>query len=172
VAAVHELAATDVISYTNINMATATLHENLAEPFDAGYFMGVVDSMVAHDLRKDSTWQSVATYKDSVPWLLNGELGEAYGVRWARTTQSWRHAIDSYTYSATGAVHVVPIFGADALAMYTLEGEGNHIIVVSGPDKSDPLDQFDDIGWKVINAVKTQNALSSVLLLCGASAMA
>lgn len=172
VAAVHDLAASDVISYTNINMALATLQENEAVPMDHGYFVGVVDSMVAHDLRNDSDWKNVATYKDDVKWLLNGELGEAYGIRWVRTTQPWRHAVNSYTYSASGAVHVVPIFGAEALAMFTLEGQGNHIIVVTGPDKTDPLDQFQTIGWKIINAVKTENAFNSVRLLCGASALA
>jgi hypothetical protein len=171
-AAVHDIAATDVISYTNINMALATLQDNEAEPLDHGYFVGIVDSMVAYDLRKDTDWKNVATYKDDVKWLLNGELGTAYGIRWVQTTQPWRHAINSYQYSATGAVHVVPIFGKDAIRMLTLKGQGKHIIVVTGPDKSDPLDQFETIGWKVINAVKTVNAFGSVLLLCGATAMA
>lgn len=168
----HDIAATDVISYTNINMALAALQENDAEPMDHGYFVGIVDSMVAHDLRKDSDWKNVALYKDDVKWLLNGELGTAYGIRWVQTTQPWRHAINSYQYSATGAVHVVPIFGKDAIRQLTLKGQGKHIIMVTGPDKYDPLDQFETVGWKVINAVKTVNGFSSVLLLCGASALA
>jgi hypothetical protein len=170
--AVKDIGATDVISYTNINMALASLQENECEPFDNGYYIGILDSMVAYDLRKDTDWKAVATYKDDVKWLLNGELGTAYGIRWVQTTQPWRHAVNSYQYSATGAVHCVPIFGADAIRMLTLKGQGNHIIMVTGPDKSDPLDQFQTVGWKVINAVKTVNAFGSVLLLCGATAMA
>lgn len=172
IACCHDLAATDVISYSNINMCLATLQQNLAEPFDHGYFVGIVDSEVARDLRADSDWKNVAVYKDNVKWLLNGELGEAYGIRWVRTTQPWRHAIDSYTYSASGLVHVVPIFGAQALGVLELSGQGKHIIAVEGPSKSDPLDMYQTIGWKVTNAVRTLNAFNSVLLLCGATALA
>ena len=172
IACAHDIGASDVLSYTNINMALAALQENEAEPMDHGYFVGIVDSMVSHDLRKDSDWKNVALYKDDVKWLLNGELGTAYGIRWVQTTQPWRQAIDSYQYSATGAVHIVPIFGADAIRMLTLKGQGNHIITVKGASKSDPLDQYETIGWKVINAVKTVNAFASVRLMCGASALA
>ena len=153
-------------------MALAALQSNEAVAMDHGYFVGIVDSMVAHDLRKDSDWKNVALYKDDVKWLLNGELGTAYGIRWVQTTQPWRQAIDSYQYSGTGAVHIVPIFGADAIRQLTLKGQGNHIIMVTGPDKSDPLDQFQTVGWKVINAVKTVNAFASVRLMVGASALA
>lgn len=167
----HDIGASDVISYTNINMALASLQENEAVAFDHGYYVGIVDSMVAHDLRKDSDWKNVALYDDDVKWLLNGELGTAYGIRWVQTTQPWRQAIDSYQYSTTGAVHSVPIFGADAMRQLTLKGQGKHIIMVTGPDKSDPLDQFQTVGWKVINAVKTVNAFASVRLMVGASAL-
>lgn len=167
---VHDIGATDVISATNINMALRVLQQNHAAPAQGNYFVGIVDPYVAYDLRKDSTWVNLSTYKDSVDNIYTGEIGELYGIRWLMTTQPWRHAVDAYTYSETGAVHVVPIFGAKAFGMMELSGQGKHIIAVKGPSKYDPLDMYQTIGWKVINAVKTLNAFNSCLLLVGATA--
>lgn len=169
VVGVHDQLGTDIITSTNVLLSLTALRDNHAAPLKGGYYIGVVDPYVAADLMRDTDWKNVQTYKDQTMGIFKGEIGQLWGIRWIMTTQPWRHALNSYQYSSTGAVHVVPIFGRQALAAIDLEGQGKHMIVITADSKSDPLRQHITVGWKFVHAARTMNAFYSVKLLCAAT---
>ena len=150
------------ISNTNIGYALRTLRDNKAAPIKKGNYIGIVDPYVEMDLLADTTFVDRGKYADSEKSLYNGEIGRWKGITWLRATQPWRQAVNSYQYAAAGAVHVVPIMGAEALGCIDLKSQGQHIIIHKDKTKEDALDQYFTIGWKFINVVK-------VILMCSAA---
>jgi hypothetical protein len=170
IAGTKDLGATDIPTSTNLKYCLRVLQDNKAQPISGRYYIGILDPFTHMDLMADTNWLNVQTYKDSTKGIFKGEVGSIWGIRFIMTTQPWRQAVASYQYSATGAVHVIPIMGREALAAIDLQGQGKHMIVHNEGSKSDPLDMYSTVGWKFINAARTLNALFSVNLFCGATA--
>lgn len=114
-------------------------------PKIGGAYVAVHGPQVCRDIRNDGDWIQIREYADPQS-LINGEVGMMDGVRFVQTTEPARVANTGaqYTYNASGTTFVTPIFGADAFGVSSLEEQSPYapnVAIVTGRDKSDPLDQ-------------------------------
>ena len=197
VVSAHSISATDVLTTAYIRSAVATLRQNKAQPFNGGYYVGILCPETEKGLMSDTTWTAVMEYRDrpeiKVNGLFAGEVGEWGGVRWIRHTLPYRFPIAAlgtagYTYgvgpfdpanalytnySSSGSVYATFILGKNAFGVSTLGGENylkpGIIIKQSGPqDTSNPLNRFSTVGYALPIAVKGLNPMFAVQMWSGA----
>lgn len=121
-------------------------------PKIGGAYVAVHGPQVCRDIRNDGDWIQIREYADPSS-LLNGEIGMMDGVRFVQTTDPARVANTGaqYTYAAAGTTFVTPIFGEGAFGVSDLGEQSPYspqVRIVTGPDKSDPLDQKILVGFK------------------------
>lgn len=172
VIATKNLSATDIIATADLKRARRALTWNRAKHFTGGFFVMVVDPDVLYDISSDSTWVDLQKYKESERGIFKHEVGKLWGIKVVEATQPYRQAVTDYSYSESGAVHVVPIFGKQAIAMAELSSQSQQMIFKKPGknDTSNPLNMFSTVGWKFAAAAKVLNAQYSVNIFCGATA--
>lgn len=153
--------ATDILD-------AATLLKVRKAPRIGGSYVYVVSPQIARDLmagaNSNTTWANVSSYS-AKEQLFNGEIGRLYGVRVVETTQAYRSAGTQATtapasqYSESGVVFTSHMLGRNAFGIPDLKTMGSpmapQVYVVTGADKSDPLNQIKAIvSWKTFWAVQ------------------
>lgn len=164
------IAASDILTSTEIRKAVRTLKKNNAMPFEDGYFIGKVGPDTVYDLMADTTWVNSHTYKDGVN-LYDGEIGRLFGARFIECSSNQK------TEASTVTVYSNFIHGQQAFGAVSLEGapkaskdEGrgrrNMQLIIKqdggNNDTSNPLSLYFTIGWKFLDALATLNATWSV----------
>lgn len=154
-AALTAVAASDVLSSTEVRKAVRTLKKNNAITYGDGYFLGKLGPDTVYNLQADgTTWINVATYKDSAKEIYTGEVGKLFGVRFIEASSN------QYNESSTTTVYSNFIHGQEAFATVDLDGSNSELIIKVS-DKSDtgnPLNMFMTAGWKATFATKTLNS--------------
>jgi N4-gp56 family major capsid protein len=158
------------LSTTNIGLAQRDLVNNKAMPFSDGYFAAVISPYPSADFKQNSTWVNAASYSN-VNELYKGEIGRWYGFRFVETTQPYRDGVTGVAASFTGGAMFHNLFlGRNAFG-HTEVGGGDKIMhVLTGADKSDPLDMNTLVGWKQVFADKAITAPHVVDVVTGATA--
>lgn len=171
VIATTNLASTDVVTDNDLKRARRALKWNNAKPFSGGFFVMVVDPDVLYDIQAATAWLTMQEYRTDRTEIFKGEIGKLWGIKVVEATQPYRQGTTDYSYSATGAIHVVPVFGKEAIAMAELSSQTQQLIFKKpGPgDTSNPLNMYSSVGWKFTAAAKTLNAQYSVNIFCGAT---
>ena len=133
-----------------------------------GSFVLAVGPQTTRDLmagaNSNTTWADVSKYS-AAQQLFNGEIGKLYGVRVVEHTEPYRSAATApgaapaTNYSSTGVVFSAHMFGRNAYGVSDLATIGSpkspKVLVVTGADKSDPLNQVSAIvSWKTYWAAK------------------
>jgi N4-gp56 family major capsid protein len=123
-------------------------------------YVAVVSPNPGFDIRLDKDYFIAAGVRGNNEGLFNGELGSWYGVKIVEATQPWREATGGAegTFSSTGGIYATIVTGSEAVGMVNLASQNitrPRLIVKSGADKSDQLDQFTSVGWKSFFKVKT-----------------
>ena len=165
-AALSNANAADKLTHTNLSYAQRELKENSALPYEGGFFCALVDPYSEFDFfASDSTFQGLA--QQSRPRdLEDGVITRWMGIELKRQQGGWRSAVNSdSTYSATGAVRVIPIFGKNAFGAVDLAGQGNKIHVMGWKDLGQEIPKYATIGWEIMFAQKMLNSCWAVGLM-------
>jgi hypothetical protein len=165
-----DLAATDVLTTSLIRRAQRDLKNARALRFGQ-YYAAVVNPDTVMDFGSDTTWVNAGSYSN-ITQLWEGEIGRWWGHRFVESTLPGRESTSGTEDVNSGAVYHNLFLGRNAFGHTDLEGGANNkkIYVVTGEDKTDPLDQYTIVGWKQYFANKALNARWAVSVMTGASA--
>lgn len=152
-----------VIELEDLDKAATLLKENRAPTFAGGNYIAVVSPRLAYDIRGDSKWINVATYSDREK-IYNGEVGKLWNVKVVEATN-----VKEFDHnSGSGNGHACFVFGKEFAGTVKLAGSSSpmkpSLIINSKPDKSDPLQQFITVGYKMYAAAKVLNPKYGVLI--------
>ena len=144
------------INATDLLDAATSLKIQKAMPL-GGNFVAVCAPQVCRDIMNDGDWLEAHKYANPES-ILRGEAGRIHGVRVVETTVPYQAATgDQYTYSSSGTVFGTAVLGADAFGIPNLASQSPFspsIIITSGADKNDPLNQVTTIGFKIFLTAK------------------
>lgn len=162
--------SSDVLSTSLIRRAQRDLKNARALRFGR-YYAAMLNPDTFMDFASDTTWVNAGQYSD-ITSLWNGEVGRWFGFRFVETTLPGREDCDGTENVDNGAVYHNLFLGRNAFGHTNLEGGANNkkIYVVTGEDKTDPLDQYTIVGWKQYFANKALNARWCVSVMTNASA--
>lgn len=158
------VAASDVLSASEIKKAVRTLEGNAAMRYDDGFFMGKIQPYTWYDLVGDSTWVNAKTYSD-VKDLYMGEVGELFGVRFVMSNNG--HSAASTVTVYTNFIHGKESFGVIDLAT---DSPKLYIKTPGAQDTSNPADRYSTIAWAGSYVAKTLNDKWIITLKTGATA--
>lgn len=158
------------LSSTDALDAVTNLKINRA-PLINGSYAAAVPVQCARDLMRDATWLAVKEYSDKQD-LYNGELGKMYGCRFVSHTNPWVEDEAEGTYDAVlsggsntnSLVYSTLFFGDQAFGIPDLGGSAAsgspmapQVIITDKADKSDPLNQTINVGFKTFWGTKILN---------------
>lgn len=150
------VAATDVLTVTEIRKAVRTLKKNHANQFRSGpdgssrrpHWICICSPDATYDLQSDQLWQDVSKYSNAEQ-IYDGEIGRLFGVVFVE-------ASNAPTLSAAGAssadLQQTIIFGEEAYGTIDINGSGSIRSIVKpkgSAGSADPLDQISTVGAKV-----------------------
>lgn len=161
------VAATDVMTSTEIKKAVRTLKNANAKPLEGGYFILIVDPDVAYDLQGDTLWQDVSKYNGGEA-IIKGEIGKICGVKVIETTNTAKG-----TGASSAVVHKCMLIGKDAYGVVDVENGATPEMIVKGfgsAGTADPLDQRATAGYKLFMTAVRLNEAAMIRIECGASA--
>lgn len=101
---------------------------------------------------------------------VSGAINRVLGLDFVLTTEGYRENV-SGVYSATGAVHVCPVFGKNAYATTRLNGAGRSpdgIVMEIKPDPS-PITRYHTLAWSVYRTCMVKSGLAGMRIMFGAS---
>jgi N4-gp56 family major capsid protein len=162
--------AKTALSVKSIMHAVKTLRANDAEPFDDGYFVGVVHPEVVYQLETDPSWQSWNQYTNPQA-MYKGEIGKIGGVRFLASTNAPSYALTGDTLgTGSGDMYGTIIVGKHAYGVTevgTKKSKGYQLFVKhpSPGNTADPVDQKHTIGFKTTMAAKILNKSAGVIVL-------
>lgn len=156
-----------VLTGNDVKKAVRTLRNNKAKPMADGYYIGFIDPYCAYDLMQDTLWQDVSKYSNKEN-IEKGEIGKIHGVKFIDNT-------NAFTATNTNSVTVrgTLIIGQDAYGVVDVEGSRKpKLLVKYAKDSggSDPLEQRNTIGWKVLYTAKRLQELAMVRIESGFTA--
>ena len=163
---------TALLTASNMRTAQRDLKNNRALPFGQ-YYAAILSPDTTADAMGDSTWVNAQQYS-AIEQLWKGEIGRWFGFRFVETTQPGREDSDGTENAVTapyGAVYHNLFMGRNSFGHTELEGGANDrkIYVNTGPDKTDPLDQYTIVGWKQYFANKALTAPWCVSVMSAAT---
>lgn len=160
------VAASDVLTATEIRKAVRTLRKAKAKMFDDGFYHAIVPTSAVYDLRADSVWTAVNTYVSTDNYK-QWALGALHGVKFMETN-------NESTESSTVTVYHTFVFGKNAYGIVDIGSSSSPKMIVKTPgaqDTSNPLNMYSSIGWKVdAFAAKVLNSAWLVTIKTGATA--
>lgn len=162
------VAASDVLSATEIRKAVRTLENNKARKYQGrASYIGKIGPYTKYDLMGDTTWVNAKTYSD-VTDLYKGEIGELYGVRFL-SSPNQKKELSAGVSNAT--VYSNFIHGSDAFGTIDLEGDKPQLYIIphTNIDSGNTAGRFSTVAWATAYVVKTLNANWLVNVKTGAS---
>ena len=144
--------------------AVTKLKVNRANPVSGGHYVCVTSPQVLSDIMKINEWLNAAQYSN-VGELYKGEVGSLYGAKFVMTTNPFISGIanaeddDRFDYDNSGGgglgtgkdVHASLFLGQQAYGVPDLGTQSPFspkVIITDEADKSDPLNQVTNVGFK------------------------
>ena len=163
------LTAADVVTSRDIRKGVRTLKNNLAMPFEDGYYIALVNPNVTFDLQDDEDWKKVSQNQDKLN-IYSGEVAKLFGCHFIETTNA-----KVFEGAGEGGADVasIIILGRYAFGYSSLTGANPRVIIKphGSAGTADPLDQLATVGWKMDGfAVKMLQHEYAVRIECGMSA--
>ena len=162
-----------LIAVSDIRRCAGELRRRNVPTFDGQNYVGIINPVVAEDLRADSTWQNWHQYVTPEN-LYAGEIGRVEGVRFVETTQTPVSAglgnglAISVAAGASALAYGTNVFGRGYYGVTELDG-GIKTFLVQGASKSDPLNQSTTYGWKAHFTAKVLNVSAGLTLWTGSN---
>lgn len=179
-----------VLEVRDLDKAATLLHERRAPTFEGGCYIAVVSPRQAYDLRQDNDWKNVSTYSDREK-IYSGEIGKLYNVKVVVHTNAkavtgdvdWNYdgdvldTVDGVAESGHGfTFDTAFVIGRECLGTIKLAGSNSpmapKLVYNDKPDKSDPLNQFNIVGWKAYYASMCLNTDFGVMIRSQQNALA
>ncbi|MDI3298268.1 MAG: N4-gp56 family major capsid protein [Bacillota bacterium] len=140
-------------------------------PVDGENYVAIVHPAVVYDLQGDTEWLEANKYANPQN-IFRGELGRLHGVRFIETTQApiWAGAGGG---TPAADVYGTIVFGKEAFGTPLIQGAAQPRVIVhpaGSGGTSDPLDQLNTVGWKVMYACVRLNESAIVRIESTASA--
>ena len=151
----------NILNCKKVLAIAQTLKKKGTPKFSGGYYIAVLTPEQVYDLQQDPTWKDLNVHNRGGKSLYKNEIGEIHGVKILETTVGWVEGETEDTRDMTGNIFTGLFLGRDALGAVDLAGAPSarkpKFIHVRGADKTDPLDQFQTVGWKGYFAQKLLN---------------
>ena len=159
------LAATDVVTGTDLAKATTKLRSLNAKTISQGCYIGVAHSFVAGDIRNSSSglWLDANKYTTNET-ILNGETGKLQGIRIVETSN-----ID--TFASTTTVYPLYVIGEGAYGVTDWQAMETYFKPVGAAGSADPLNQRATVGAKISFAAKILQNNALLRIESGATAV-
>lgn len=166
--ALHNGYFSTVATIGHIRQCVTHLKNMNAIPFEGGNFRSVIDPLISDQIRRDSQFSTWMAFSNRGA-MEKGRLGIIERVEFEESTEAMTVAVLASAWSATyvqngGTLHGTLIFGKGAYGVTKLAGKDAKIEVVTGADKSDPLNQRTYIGYKIGMAAKVLNPSGGIIL--------
>lgn len=156
-------ASEQVVELKDLDKAASILKENRAPTFPGGHYIAAVSPRLSYDLRSDDKWINVASYSDKEK-IYNGEIGKFFNVKVVEHTNPKEFDHNSGTSNG----HACFVFGKEFAGTVKLAGSSSpmkpQLIINDKPDKSDALNQYISVGYKLYVAAKVLNPKYGVLI--------
>lgn len=152
---------------SHVRRTVTQLKKLNAMPFDDGNYRGIVHPIVSDYIRSDSNFATWMAYTNRAA-MEKGQLGVIEKVLFDESSNAITVAVLASTWSTVyaslgGTLYGTLVFGKGAYGVTKLGGKDAKVSVVSGPDKSDPLNQITFIGYKIGIAAKILNPSAGML---------
>ena len=158
-----------------VNHAASRLKRLNVKPFPDGYYVWITHPLAAAQLMAETgtAGQWLDVYKYATPEnIYAGEIGRYKGFRFieAGTATSARYgSVYIGTSQSTSATSVCAVyntaFGQGHFGITEMDGGINTFVKTSNPyDKSDPLNQYSTVGYKITLAAKLLNVSAGVVV--------
>lgn len=166
---------------TSCRMTTAVIRNAVTKlkvanvkPLSGEDYILVCSPQTSARLRTDSVWQNANQYSGVyADKIFRGEAGRIEGARVVETTNLGPGNGTGYYASSTAgnvfvstadtSVYFSILLGAGAIGITEMNG-GLQTYTVAGADKSDPLNQKTQYGWKITYVPKTLNYSCGVVI--------
>lgn len=166
-AALTAIAASDVLSASEIRKGVRTLKNNKARAYSGGNYSWVMKTgpFPAYDLMGDSTFVQADTYDNAAKNIYRGDLGILYGTRF------WESPVQKTT-SSTTTVYSNFLHGSDAFGCVDLEADKPQLYIIphTKVDSGNPAGRFSLVSWATSYVCKTLNASWLLDIKTGATA--
>lgn len=140
-----------------VRKATLALQKKNVMPMADGKFVGYAHPNALYIMKKDPSWLDWNQYQNSKSTMYTNEVGDIWGVRWIMSNLCPRYAVTAHS------VNVSFIFGQEAFGCTEAMG-GIQFYVVTGADKSDPVDTVTKVSYKITAAAAALNPSAGVIL--------
>ena len=155
-----------VPAIAGIRKTVTVLKQLAAVPFEDGNYRGIVHPYVSDYIRGDSNFATWMAYTNRAA-MEKGKLGVIEKVLFEESQTAFNVPLGGSVWSgavSTGSVFGTLIFGKGAYGVTKLRGQDVKVSVVSGADKSDPLNQRTYIGYKMAFTAKILNPSAGAIL--------
>jgi len=152
----------------HIRQCVTALKTLNAIPFENNLYKGIIHPVESDFIRRDSTFPTWMAY-NNLQAMTKGKLGVIERVDFeessnAITSSVLASAWSTGYYSGGGTVYGTLIFGKGAYGVTKLGAKDAKINVTTGADKTDPLNQYTLIGYKLAMAAKILNPSAGIIL--------
>ena len=159
-----------IATIAHVRQCVTQLKTLNAIPFENNLYKGIIHPYVSDHIRRDSTFPTWMAYSN-LQAMTKGKLGviervdfeESANAMWSVVTASAWLSSNGYM-SGGGSVFGTLIFGKGAYGVTKLGAKDAKINVVTGADKSDPLNQRTYVGYKLAMSAKILNPSAGVIL--------
>jgi N4-gp56 family major capsid protein len=165
---------TSALTVKNAQHAAAYLRNRDVDPFDDGYYVGIINPINAYDLMTSGGWKGWQQYT-SPEMMYKGEIGKVGGVRFVESSDAPAYSLSGDTLdTASGTMYGTLIFGKHAYGVTEISGKntGNRrkgfemfIKPVGSAGTADPVNQTSTVGFKMTMAAKILNKSAGVWVI-------
>lgn len=171
-AGVMTVSAANVLATSDLRTCSYKLRQLGAEPYDGSSYIGILNTETAEDIAGDSTWvnwHQNAGNPDAVKNLYQGEIGMVYGIRVIEDNWGPSKRGSNSGGTASTVAYGTVVFGKGFYGITELDGGIKTMGPITGPSKSDPLDQTRIYGWKANFATAVLNTSAGITIFAGSN---
>ena len=155
-------------SISQIRGAVTVLKTLNAIPFENNLYKGIIHPVVSDYVRRDSAFPTWMAY-NNLQAMTKGKLGVIERVDFEESSNAINKAVLASAWSTGfvsggGTFYGTLIFGKGAYGVTKLVAKDAKINVTTGADKTDPLNQYTLIGYKLGMSAKILNPSAGVIL--------
>lgn len=157
-----------IATIAHIRQCVTALKTYNAIPFENNLYKGVIHPLVSDHIRRDTTFPTWMAY-NNLQAMTKGKLGVIERVDFEESSNAIQVPVlasawnTGYT-SGGGSLIGTLIFGKGAYGVTKLGAKDAKINVTTGADKTDPLNQFTPITYKLGMAAKVLNPSAGIIL--------
>ena len=157
-----------IATIAHVRQCVTQLKNYNAIPFENNLYKGVIHPKISDHIRRDSTFPTWMAYSN-LQAMTKGKLGVIERVDFEESSNAMQvpslaSAWSTGYTSGGGSIIGTLIFGKGAYGVTKLGAKDAKINVVTGADKTDPLNQQTLVGYKLAMAAKVLNPSAGVIL--------